>query len=136
MWACVRQRRTRPACAAGRKDRDERRAVRSELRQLAREERQRQERAVEEVLRGAQVGWLRAPQAGPTNLGPGHGCSLDAPGLAPCRLPSLLPALPASHSSRHSRRCARLRYLAALKTATFTGPSPAPPPWVRWCAQR
>lgn len=38
-----------------RKDRDERRAVRSELRQLAKEERKRQEKAVEEVLSGAQV---------------------------------------------------------------------------------
>ncbi|KAL4440242.1 hypothetical protein ABPG75_003243 [Micractinium tetrahymenae] len=38
-----------------RKDRDERQAVRQELRQLAREERKRQERAVQEVLQGAQV---------------------------------------------------------------------------------
>ena len=38
-----------------RKDRDERRAVRTELRQLGKEERQRQERAVAEVLRGARV---------------------------------------------------------------------------------
>lgn len=41
--------------AVNRKDRDERRAVRGELRQLAKEERQRQQKAVEEVLRGAQV---------------------------------------------------------------------------------
>jgi hypothetical protein len=39
-----------------RKDRDERRSVRTELRQLAKEERKRQEKAVEEVLAGAQVG--------------------------------------------------------------------------------
>lgn len=38
-----------------RKDRDERRAVRGELRQLAKEERKRQEKAVQEVLQGAQV---------------------------------------------------------------------------------
>ena len=44
-----------PSCAVSRKDRDERRAVRSVLRQLAKEERKRQEKAVEEVLRGAQV---------------------------------------------------------------------------------
>lgn len=41
--------------AVNRKDRDERRAVRGELRQLAKEERKRQEKAVEEVLREAQV---------------------------------------------------------------------------------
>ncbi|GAB4814237.1 hypothetical protein N2152v2_001283 [Parachlorella kessleri] len=39
----------------GRKDRDERREVRAELRRLGKEERQRQEKAVAEVLQGAQV---------------------------------------------------------------------------------
>ncbi|KAI7837886.1 hypothetical protein COHA_008373 [Chlorella ohadii] len=46
---------TRLLKLVSRKDRDERRAVRSELRQLAKEERKRQEKAVEEVLGGAQV---------------------------------------------------------------------------------
>ena len=41
--------------AGGRKDRDERREVRAELRRLGKEERQRQEKAVAEVLQGAQV---------------------------------------------------------------------------------
>ena len=41
--------------AVNRKDRDERRSVRQELRLLAKEERKRQEQAVQEVLRGAQV---------------------------------------------------------------------------------
>ncbi|PRW39069.1 DNA-binding SMUBP-2 isoform B [Chlorella sorokiniana] len=45
---------TRLLKLVNRKDRDERRAVRSELRQLAKEERKRQEKAVEEVLSGAQ----------------------------------------------------------------------------------
>lgn len=39
----------------GRKDRDERRRLRADLRQLSKEERQRQQRAIGEVLGGAQV---------------------------------------------------------------------------------
>lgn len=50
--------------AVNRKDRDERRSVRGELRLLAKEERKRQEKAVQEVLRGAQAsgerGWSRS----------------------------------------------------------------------------
>lgn len=44
-----------PPPAGGRKDREERREVRAELRRLGKEERQRQEKAVAEVLAGAQV---------------------------------------------------------------------------------
>jgi hypothetical protein len=42
-------------CAGSRKDREERREVRAELRRLGKEERQRQEKAVAEVLKGAQI---------------------------------------------------------------------------------
>ncbi|KAL4856486.1 DNA-binding protein SMUBP-2 [Chlorella vulgaris] len=46
---------TRLIKLVSRRDRDERRSVRTELRQLAKEERKRQEKAVQEVLAGARV---------------------------------------------------------------------------------
>lgn len=44
-------------------DYSERRSLRAELRQLQKEERKRQERAVTEVIRGAQVGFLECRES-------------------------------------------------------------------------
>lgn len=104
-----------PPPAVNRKDRDERRAVRTELRQLGKEERKRQEKAVEEVLSGAQVrrrwggvGGVRVWSALPkTSAGGQRTCGAVPLSLCqPVALPPL-PLLPRPSQTGHLQHADR-----------------------------
>jgi hypothetical protein len=105
-----------------RKDRDERRSVRTELRQLAKEERKRQEKAVEEVLAGAQVGgrvgWVLRCAALCCGLAV---CSKGGPPSSSLAAGDSCQRAPASREITPAAACLVHHHLRQVICATLTG---------------